>query len=311
MRHRITSLGIVVAVAFVAQTVFGQTPAERTAPADQKKVEPAKEKAPMSLQRTETRTETTKVTKAEAYREVSDFFNIREANSSVRACEWEFEVEAAWMTYHRSAHHDDDFTLEPALKYGITDDLFVELSVLPINLGDGLDIQGHHDAEDGTGDLAFQVFWQFLHEDGGWMPAMATWAEMRIPTGEGSEGVDGTLHLNITKSINPCFRAHLEGFIETANGSRGDADRFENRRHFQWGIGPGVDYSLDECNTLVFNYLNRASDEYGVRNSNIFEAGYIHKLTEHQVIKAAVDAEVHEDADGPHWTAKVQWGLSW
>jgi len=51
----------------------------------------------------ETTTETTVETKSEmcdiyGYKEVSDFFHVREANPQVSACEWEFELGADWAT---------------------------------------------------------------------------------------------------------------------------------------------------------------------------------------------------------------------
>jgi hypothetical protein len=281
------------------------------------------EGAASGTQSSTTETETVKSTSEYGFKGVNDFFNIREANSDVKACEWEFMLGSAWHTFHSRKHRDDDFTLTPSIKYGITDDLFAEMEVLPINLGDGLNLPNSSGA-DGTGDINLKLFWQFLHEDG-CLPAMAVWGEARIPTGENSEKVDGTINLNMTKTICGPLRAHLGGFVQTANGSRGDWDRdsrrgwrgrwdddddFGDRRHFQWGVGPGLDYAFDECNMLVFNYLNRSSETYGTQNSNILELGYVYTINECSYLRAAVDAEVHNDTDGPHWTAKVQYAYS-
>ncbi|HKQ46854.1 MAG TPA: hypothetical protein VJZ71_02155 [Phycisphaerae bacterium] len=258
-----------------------------------------------------TETTTTVTTECDyGFKGVNDFFNIREANSDVKACEWEFMLGSAWSTFHSRKHRDDDFTLTPSVKYGITDDLFAELELLPVNIGDGLNLPDS-DGADGTGDTALKLFWQFLHEDG-CLPAMAVWGEMRMPTGENSEKVDGTLNLNITKTICGPLRAHLGGFVQTANGSRGDWDReeFGDRRHFQWGVGPGLDYAINECNMIVFNYLNRSSEYYGSQNNNILELGYVYTINECSYLRAAVDTELHADADGPHWTAKVQYAYS-
>ena len=268
---------------------------------------------PMSLQESKTTvTETTTSEKIghedEAYKEVSDFFNIREANASLKCGEWEFEMTTLWSTYYSSAHHDDNIGLEPSIKYGITDELFVELEVLPINLGDG-------EKGTGNGDLAFQLFWQFLKEQD-WVPAMAIWAETRLPTGVGSEKMDAELHLNITHHICDHFRAHLEGFLETANGWAGDPDvdpsgEEDDRRHFQWGVGPGFDYQLNPCNMLILNWLNKSNDLYGLPNNNIVELGWVYEINDNQHLKAAVDAETHERTEDEHWTAKLQWSIEW
>jgi hypothetical protein len=248
------------------------------------------------------------------FKGVNEFFNIREANSDVKACEWEFMLGSAWSTFYSRKHRDDDFTLTPSVKYGITDNLFAELELLAVNFGDGLNLPNSSGA-DGTGDTALKLFWQFLHEDG-CLPAMAIWGVARLPTGENSAKIDGTLNMAITKTICGPLRAHMQGFVETANGSRGDWDReeFGDRRNFQWGVGPGLDYAINECNLIVLNYLNRSSDYYGGHNSNICELGYVYKINECSWLRAAVDADTHADIDGPHsgphWTAKVQYAYS-
>ncbi len=71
------------------------------------------------------------------YREISDFFNIREANANVVRGEWEVELTTEWTT--GGGEGDDDFALSPNIKYGITDDMWAEIEVLPLNLGDGGD----------------------------------------------------------------------------------------------------------------------------------------------------------------------------
>ena len=231
------------------------------------------------------------------YREISDFFNVREANANVEQGEWELEFESQWKT---GPEGDDDFSLSTNLKYGITDDLWVELELLPINLGDG--------GDQGAGDLALIVFYQFLHEDETW-PAFASWAEMRIPTGEGSSGVDGELHFNLTKTLVENFRGHLEGFIETANGGRGDEG--DGRRPFQWGIGVGFDYQFTEQTIGTINYLNRSSEEEGHSNLNILELGMVHELAENQHLKAAIDIGLDDNEETPNFGAKLQYSIEW
>jgi hypothetical protein len=194
----------------------------------------------------------------------------------------------------------------------------VELEVLPINFGDG--------GDQGNGDLALIVFNQFLGETDS-LPAIAGWAEMRIPSGDGSSGVDGTFHANITKSIiNPCFRVHLEGFVETANGQRGagggaasltsrsfffgpSESRGEDRRHFQWGLGPGFDYQFDPCTLGLINYINRSSEEEGHHNQNILELGVVRELNPCQHLKAAVDVGLDGNDETPNLAAKLLWSI--
>jgi len=251
----------------------------------------------MSLESETTRTET-EVTHKHDYLEISDFFNIREANVNVSQGEWEIELGAEWTT--DSGGGDDDFSLSPNIKYGITDDLFVELEVLPLNLGDG--------GDQGNGDLSLQLFYQFLHESDA-MPALAAWAEMRIPTGEGSSGVDGELHVNLTKTLAPKFRAHLEGFIESANGGRGDED--EDRRDFQWGLGPGFDYQIDDKTIGALNYLHRSSEEEGDSNQHILELGGAREIADGQHLKFAIDIGLDGHESTPNFGAKLLYSFEW
>ncbi|MFH1109266.1 MAG: hypothetical protein V1790_08740 [Planctomycetota bacterium] len=281
---------------------------------DKNKPAPAPAK-PATTEKT-TVTTTEKSVNGGDYREVSAFFNVREANANVIQGEWEFEVPFAWET--SSNGKDDDVSLGASLKYGFTDDLFLELEVMPVMLGDG--------GDQGNGELALVLFTQWVHESGD-MPAFATWAEMRMPSGHDSSGVDGELHFNVTKTLADKFRGHLEGYIMTANGARGGESnnndwrfawggwggwrdsREGDRRHFQWGIGPGIDYQCTEKTIGIINYINRSSEEYGAHNQNILEIGLAHELAEKQHLKAAVDIGLDGRDETPNFGAKVQWSI--
>jgi hypothetical protein len=142
------------------------------------------------------------------------------------------------------------------------------------------------------------------------MPAFATWAEMRMPSGHDSSGVDGELHFNLTKTLATNFRGHLEGYIMTANGARGGDDE-ENRRHFQWGVGPGFDYQFNDDTIGILNYVNRVSEEYGGHNQNILELGLAHEIAEGQHLKAAIDIGLDGRDETPNFGAKLQWSIDW
>lgn len=231
------------------------------------------------------------------YREISDFFNVREAYSNVDANEWEFEVEAEWAT--RSGE-SDEYGPAFSLKYGITNTLHAAIEVLPIRLGEG--------GDQGNGDIALIVFNEFWKETD-WIPAFGAWLEGRFPTGEGSSGVDAEAHFNVTKQLAKNCRAHFEGFIMTANGSRGGDD--DDRRDFQWGAGPGFDYSLSDDTIFAVNYLNRVSDEYGDHNSNVVEFGLAQRVAPNQHIKLAVDVGVDGQESTENLAAKLQWSIEW
>lgn len=232
------------------------------------------------------------------YREISDFFNIREAYSNVEAGEWEFETTFAWET---SSAESDTYGPVFSLKYGITDTFHAELEVEQIILGEG--------GDQGNGELALILFNQWTSE-ADFPFAFATWAEMRIPSGEGSSGVDAELHFNVTKELLPQFRGHLEGFIETANGARGGEDE-ELRRDFQWGVGPGFDYEFSEDTIAAVNYLMRSSEEYGHHNQNILQLGLAQRIAANQHVKLAVDVGLDGADETPNLGAKLLWSIEW
>ncbi|MFO0973893.1 MAG: hypothetical protein U1A27_10710 [Phycisphaerae bacterium] len=237
------------------------------------------------------------------YREVSDFFNIREANPQVDKGEFEFELEGRWFT--RSLHERDELGLAQTLKYGFTDDFFVELEVVEPRLGDG--------GNQGTGDINLVFFNRFLREDGTW-PAIGGQVELRLPSGDGSSGVDATFSAIVTKSITDRLRANVEGQVETANGAPG-AEEEDERRHFQWAIGAGIDYLFDDQTLGLLNYINRASEEEGQHNNNILELGVVREIYHvgnvHQHLKFAVDVGLDGQPETPNLGAKFQYSIDW
>ncbi len=242
--------------------------------------------------------ETRETTEPGGYRGASEFFNIREANPNVGKGQFEFLVRSAWTT--RSDGRDDDVNIGSELKYGITNDLFVGVELLPLNLGDGDNV--------GNGDLGLTVFNRFVRETDT-LPAIAAWARMRIPTGDGSAGVDAEFHGTFTKQVATNCRLHLDGFVMTANGGRDERD--DNRRHFQWGIGAGTDYQLDDDTLLLANYLHRSSDQYGHHNQNILELGVDRRITEGQNLKIAADIGLDGAEETPNFALRLQYGFVW
>jgi hypothetical protein len=258
---------------------------------------------PVSLCAEEVKTSEKALTKEASSEEatgwgITGFYNVREANPDTKKGEWQFEMGSGWVT--QSNHTDDDVSLAPNLRYGVTDDMYLQLSLLPLNLGDG-DNQGN-------GDISMTIFNRFIREDGA-LPAVAGWGEMRVPSGDGSSGVDGTFHLNLTKTILTNLRGNLEGFVETANGGRGDQD--VGRRNFQWGVGPGLEYKFLEGTIGTMNYLNRSSDQNGNANQNILEFGLHQKLTDHQYLRVAMDVGLDGRDTTPNFATRFQWGISW
>lgn len=239
------------------------------------------------------------------YREVSDFFNIREANPNTVKGEWEVEAQMNWET--RSNGFDDLFYMEQSIRYGVTNDFFVELSVLEPNIGDG--------GDQGNGDLGLTLFYRCLKEvPGEDTPSIGSYLTARFPTGDGSRNTDVTAGTIITKSLGGNWRTHFQGYVRSANGGSSDwVD--EGRRDVQWGWGPGFDYEINEKTLLLFNYLNKSSDKFGQHNNNILELGASHQIAQsekcNQHIKAAVDIGLDGQDETPNCGAKLLWVISW
>lgn len=234
------------------------------------------------------------------YRGISSFFNIREAYSNVGRGEWEFEAKGGWFTF--SNGETDEVELEQSIKYGITDDLHVELEVSE-PLGEG---------GEGVGELTLKVFNTFWHETD-WLPAFGGLAEMRIPTGYESTGVDGTFSGVLTKSLTDRLRVHFQGYVATVNGAQGGED--EDLRHFQWGVGPGLDYQCADGLVGVLNYLHKSSEHEGEHNNNILEVGLVKRLPAihncEQELKLAADIGLDGQRETPNLGGKLQWSVEW
>ncbi|HRT42324.1 MAG TPA: hypothetical protein P5223_09710 [Phycisphaerae bacterium] len=233
---------------------------------------------------------------------VDNLFNIREANPDVECGQWQFELNGLWFSQER---RDDRVMLWQTLKYGITDDLYAELEVREPYICES-------SRDSGAGDSVFRVFWRVLRETD-CCPALAFDAAVRAPSGCGSSGVDGTARGMVTKTLGDCFRVHFNGFVQTANGHIG-RERFD-RRHFQWGAGPGVDYRLSENTVVLANYLHRVNEEYGESNQQIVEVGLIHNIPTdgncQHAIKVGGDVTVDGRDSTPHLGAKLQYQVTW
>lgn len=258
---------------------------------------------------------TEKTVTESGYKEISGFFNVREANVNVEKGEWEFEVTSGWET---GSGGDDDLSAGLSLKYGVCENTYLELELIPINFGDG--------GGQGAGELEVQLFHQWTSEADAPV-AFGTWLSARIPSGDGSEGVDGTLAGAITKTLGGNWRGHVNGWVTTANGEMGDPDdddddslgfgsltggRDAGRRDFQWGVGVGLDYQCSADTISTINWINRSNDQNGENNDNIIEVGLAHKIADNQHVKFAVDVDVDgADKSIPNVGAKLQWSIEW
>jgi hypothetical protein len=160
---------------------------------------------------------------------------------------------SSWVTSGAPANFgdsDDDFVFEPSLRWGPCANVEVFASV-PMWLGDSGD-RGAFDY--GNFDTYVGFTWRFMEPQDMW-PAAALGANVRIPTGDDSNGVDAELRLILTNEYDSGIRSHFNAFAATINNnedwSGGDffsdlfgEGGFGDPRHFQWGFVLGMDGPL-------------------------------------------------------------------
>jgi hypothetical protein len=224
---------------------------------------------------------------------------------------WDLRLRTWWETSSFPANNGDsgdDWMVEPALYWGFAEnwEMWIRNQAW---LGDG----GHRPAfEDGNFDTWVGVMWRFMDQNGYW-PAMGLQAEARVPTGCGSNGIDGELRLNLTNTYDSGIRSHINVFGITVNGDNEKnvqldsddagpggifnflADDLLDSRNFQYGIVIGADGPLGDSGNLrwVADYMNRSSYYYGRSNMNILEAGVEWRLDD--MSKLAIGGRVGLD----------------
>jgi hypothetical protein len=231
-----------------------------------------------------------------------------------------------WVTASAPANlgdSDDDFVLEPSLRWGPCKNVEVFASV-PIWLGDGGDMGA---VEDGNGDTYVGFTWRLLEPQDIW-PALALGATARIPTGDGSSGVDAELRLILTNEYDSGIRSHINIFGKSVNKvstpvipippprggpTWGDPSPHPSYpRHFQWGVVLGLDGPLcaDGAVRWVADYMNRSSYHYGAGNLNILELGWEWTMSEAHKLGMSMQIGLDDNDDTPNFGAGISYAYS-
>ena len=205
---------------------------------------------------------------------------------------------------------DDDYGNRVELQWGVYADNEIVFK-LPANYGDG---------EEGNYDLS--VGWQWkLSDEQGWIPATAIYNELRLPTGNGSAGVDWELRGVFTWDVNPgTCRLHVNPFIRFMDGdnvqtnARHDRNRdrnagnfFRNRRdevsarHFAAGGIIGVDHRLTDTTVVNIDYILDSGNLDGYSMQHSMEAGMDYELTDNQMLTWATRWTLDGDDQGDNW----------
>jgi len=234
----------------------------------------------------------------------------------VEPCSVHLRVNFRWETadgVSTGGDNDDDFILTPAIVWGIAEDWEVWART-PAWLGDA---GNRGPFEDGNYDTYVGALWRFKDQEGSW-PAMAIAGEARIPTGDGSSGVDGELRLVLTNEYDSGLRSHINLFGISQNGDNadtlvGDEDEgfldFEGPRRVSaencaWGLLVGMDGPLGEGGDLrwVADYTFRGP-QYTQSDSNqhVAELGLQWKIDGDSAFGIAGTAGLHNDQETPDY----------
>lgn len=222
-----------------------------------------------------------------------------------------------WMTAHAPANggdSDDDFILTPHLVWGVAENWELAISN-GIWLGDSGDMGPQRD---GNYDTNVALLWRFAEQNGNW-PAMALQSRARIPTGDGSSGVDGELRLILTNTYDSGIRSHVNAFAVTVNGDNERSNRYAptfedlpDNRHFQWGFVIGLDGPLnaDGSARWVADYMNRSSYHYGASNLNLLDLGVQWAFAENHALGISTQIGLDDNEDTPNFGAGFTYSFS-
>ncbi len=205
-------------------------------------------------------------------RQSVDAFTTLEDGQPGAPGEIQFQVDTSWET--RSGEPDEYF-VRPELQWTPANGEFLRnlqfTIATPMELGSG--------AIDGNADLEFGWQQRWVKEEG-LMPTMATLAEIRIPSGYHSAGVDGRLTGIVAKDFGP-GTLYLNVWMETVNGNNFDIEPEttflgltsdgEGIRHFRWGSRLGYKWRINDTFSLIADVRNESSEQKGVGDIDAFE----------------------------------------
>ena len=214
---------------------------------------------------------------------------------------------------------DDDYGNRVELQWGVYADNEIVFK-LPVNYGDG---------EEGNADVSIGWQWK-LSDEQGWIPATAIYNELRLPTGNGSAGVDWELRGVFTWDVNPgTCRLHVNPFIRFMDGDnvqtnarhdrnrdRNDGSFFRNRRnevsarHFAAGGIIGVDHRLTDSTVINIDYILDSGNLDGYSMQHSMEAGMDYELTDNQMLTWATRWTLDGDDQGDNWGLSLSYIFS-
>jgi outer membrane putative beta-barrel porin/alpha-amylase len=178
-------------------------------------------------------------------------------------------------------------TFQPQIIYGAFDNTQIEIQ------GDIFTDPNTIVGPDKSGDLHLGVLYNFNTETLD-LPAFAVRAELDLPTGVNSQGVDTQLTGILTRSFGR-LRAHLNAGY-TILGSPQGQERPGAYRAVA-AVSYPLGYPTSFRDTLIASVYTRQSDQRGQRNNTGVEIGLRHQLTSRIVLDGGLGTEFYGPSD--------------
>ena len=193
--------------------------------------------------------------------------------------------------YERTHEHRNQGDFEARVQYGFAHDWQAAVGV-PVRAGDTR----------GSGDVTLQVFRKLNDEQGLW-PAFAASAQVELPTGKDSRGVDTTLKLIATHALRPgdssSPRVHAN-LAWTYNAAPLDDERRDGYKAIV-----GYSQPLGDKTVVLADFVHEQAIEQGQR-SNVLEVGWLHEVGESTTVGIGVGAGFGQQSPRARVTLALQ-----
>ncbi|MDB6058976.1 MAG: hypothetical protein JWO95_2820 [Verrucomicrobiales bacterium] len=188
--------------------------------------------------------------------------------------------------------HGDVFSMKPEVQWGIAP--FAHLRAeIPIYTGSG--------PTSTSGDFIIGGFYNFLDETNG-RPAMGISADIEIPTGTHSRGIDPMFFYYVTKSIgtgNGADRIHANiGWIHNSGA-------FNDERDDLYVLRAGYSRKMFVDTVVGIDFVREKLRQHHV-TENVIEIGALHRLTELLNLSVTLGVGVADESPDYRLGAGVQ-----
>jgi hypothetical protein len=202
----------------------------------------------------------------------------------------------------RYLHLDDDtdqVQVLPEVDYGLFKNIELVARV-PI-------LAGNADSA-GGGDLQLGVKWQILEqsrEADAWMPDLSLDAQVLVPTGEDSAGLDTQLQLLVTMPIGP---EETQDALHLNLGWVRNSGRASDERENRGIVILGYSRLLSQRTMLLVDLVRELDGEEDAE-TNLIEIGIIHVLGEHLQLGVGIGAGIGDESPDLVGTVGLQYGF--